>query len=586
MIIKLWLLILVCQIFVAEARDDQRLLGHLRYLSSDELEGRGNGSIGMDKAARYLANEFHRYGLKPVGSQGTFSQPFSIKAGQVLGSDNRLTIQGTLSRSEFSVGEHYLLLTHGSTATVSGDLIFAGFGITAPQLNYDDYADLDVRDCVVLAFEHQPLEGLRNSPFHGHDLSPYASVIHKALNARSRGAVALILIPDYFNHRGSPFPKSTVVKSVEDIGIPTILLTGNLSARLSRVLGQDLFQISSSLQTRLTQSFSLEGVSAQLGVDVVQVSHRVKNIVGCLPGNSDEVIIIGAHYDHLGLGVDSSLAPYQVGEIHNGADDNASGVAGLLVLAQDLATTRSRRTLLFAAFAGEELGLLGAQHYIEHPPLPLDLTVAMVNLDMIGRSEGDVLIGGVGTAEEFRELLHRVESRSPLTFRYSRTPRGSSDHLAFASVGVPILFFFSGLHPDYHKPSDDWEKIDIFHTQQIVQVVRQVVDRLSLLESRPKYVDLQNRIPMKRSGPWLGFVPDMSWVLGGVQIEKVFKASPAQEAGLHAGDVVIEFGQQKLSNFQNLQALVRVQKLGDQIRVLVLRKGQLHEVTVCLDVPR
>ena len=184
----------------------------------------------------------------------------------------------------------------------------------------------------------------------------------------------------------------------------------------------------------------------------------------------------------------------------------------------------------------------------------------MVNLDRIGRSNGDVLIGGVGTAEEFRDLLHEVEANSPLTFKYASTPRGSSDHLSFAAAGVPVLFFFTGLHPDYHKPSDDWEKIDLVRTWQVVEAVRQTVGRLNRLESRPQFVDLRHgRIPLDER-PWLGIAPDMSWTLGGVQIEPVLSWSPAQDAGLQEKDVLVEFGGREVRNLRDLRNLLRFRK--------------------------
>lgn len=570
----------------AAARDEGRLLEHLRYLASDELQGRGNGSPGMEQAARFLAEEFRRIGLEPGGSDGTFFQPFTITTGQNLGPDNRLEIRGPTSAREFSIGTGYKLLTYGPKPSVSGELFFAGFGITTSEsdLGYDDYGDWDVRGRVILAFEHEPQERLASSPFHGKDLTPYSTVIHKALNARSRGAVALILIPDRFNHPERGSRKAPQMERVANVGIPTVRLTGRWGERLLREAGRDPSEIDRWIHHHLTPySFPMDGVSVRMDVDVVPIQHEVRNVVGVLPGDSEEAVVIGAHYDHLGLGDDSSLAEQHLGQIHNGADDNASGVAGMLVLARDFSAARPGRTLVFAAFAAEELGLLGSRHYVQHPSRPLEHTVAMVNLDMIGRSDGDVLIGGVGTAEEFRDLLHEVEVKSPLTFKYASTPRGSSDHLSFATAGVPVLFFFTGLHPDYHKPSDDWEKIDLVRTWQVVEALRQTVDRLSRLEIRPSYVDLRHGRPPLDDRPWLGIAPDMSWTLGGVQIAQVLSWSPAHDAGLQESDVLVEFGGREVRNLRDLRNLLRSRKPGDQVRILVLRQGRLVEVTARLD---
>ena len=581
-----WPLLALFIVAGAAARDEGRLLEHLRYLASDELQGRGNGSPGMEQAARFLAEEYRRIGLEPGGSDGTFFQPFTITTGQNLGSDNRLEIRGPRIAREFSIGTEYKLLAYGPEPSVSGELFFAGFGITTTDsdLGYDDYGDWDVRGRVILAFEHEPQERLASSPFHGKDLTPYSTVIHKALNARSRGAVALILIPDRFNHPKRGSRQAPQMERVANVGIPTVRLTGRWGERLLREAGRDPSEIDRWLHHHLTPySFPMDGVSVRLDADVVPIRHEVRNVVGVLPGDSEEAVVIGAHYDHLGLGDESSLAEQHLGQIHNGADDNASGVAGMLVLARDFSAARPGRTLVFAAFAAEELGLLGSRHYVQHPPHPLEHTVAMVNLDMIGRSDGDVLIGGVGTAEEFRDLLHEVEVKSPLTFKYASTPRGSSDHLSFATAGVPVLFFFTGLHPDYHKPSDDWEKIDLVRTWQVVEAVRQTVDRLSRLESRPRYVDLRQGRPPLDDRPWLGIAPDMSWTLGGVRIAQVLSWSPAHDAGLQESDVLVEFGGREVRNLRDLRNLLRFRKPGDQVRILVLRKGRLVEVTARLD---
>ena len=581
-----WPLLALFIVAGAAARDEGRLLEHLRYLASDELQGRGNGSPGMEQAARFLAEEYRRIGLEPGGSDGTFFQPFTITTGQNLGSDNRLEIRGPRIAREFSIGTEYKLLAYGPEPSVSGELFFAGFGITTTDsdLGYDDYGDWDVRGRVILAFEHEPQERLASSPFHGKDLTPYSTVIHKALNARSRGAVALILIPDRFNHPKRGSRQAPQMERVANVGIPTVRLTGRWGERLLREAGRDPSEIDRWLHHHLTPySFPMDGVSVRLDADVVPIRHEVRNVVGVLPGDSEEAVVIGAHYDHLGLGDESSLAEQHLGQIHNGADDNASGVAGMLVLARDFSAARPGRTLVFAAFAAEELGLLGSRHYVQHPPHPLEHTVAMVNLDMIGRSDGDVLIGGVGTAEEFRDLLHEVEVKSPLTFKYASTPRGSSDHLSFATAGVPVLFFFTGLHPDYHKPSDDWEKIDLVRTWQVVEAVRQTVDRLSRLESRPRYVDLRQGRPPLDDRPWLGIAPDMSWTLGGVRIAQVLSWSPAHDAGLQESDVLVEFGGREVRNLRDLRNLLRSRKPGDQVRILVLRQGRLVEMTARLD---
>ncbi len=565
------------------SNDDDRLQEHLRYLSSDELMGRGNSRPEIDVAAQYLAEEFRRYGLTPVGDDGGYFQHFSVKMGQKKGLKNSLKVGQTDTTFQLHQDRDYQLLTFGAQDLTRGPLAFAGFGITAPELNYDDYASLDVRGKIVLVFEHEPQENLANSPFGGRDLTHYGTVTYKVMNAKQRGALAVILLPDRYNHprpEGSP-PRTP--ETVANMGIPTVRLLDRWGRRLLEMSGRDPGEINLWLHTHLTPySFEFGDVSVELGADVVEIRRKLKNVLGFVRGQTDEVIVVGAHYDHLGLGDNASLAADKIGEVHNGADDNASGVSGLLLLAEELSLMSPRRSLLFIAFAGEELGLLGSRFYTEHPVVPLEKTVAMVNLDMIGRSDGDVLIGGIGTASVFRPILDDIEGDYPLRFKYSQTPRGSSDHLSFVSKRVPVLFFFSGLHRDYHKPTDDWEKINLVRTRQIIGVVRNLILSVDQLDQPPQYVDLRSNRVSSPQYPRFGFVPDMSWVLGGVRLGHVLDETPAELAGLMEGDVLVRFDGTEVSNLRAFRSLLGEKNPGDQVEVEVVRQGSLMSLTVQL----
>ena len=565
------------------AKDDDRLQKHLRYLSSDELMGRGNDRPEIDVAAQYLAEEFRRYGLTPVGDDGGYFQHFSIKMGQKKGLKNSLTVERTDTTFQLHQDSDYQLLTFGPQDWIRGPLAFAGFGITAPELNYDDYASLDVRGKIVLMFEHEPQENSVNSPFRGQELTHYGTVTYKVMNAKQRGALAVILLPDRFSHprpEGSP---PGLPETVTDMGLPAVRLLGRWGRRLLEMSGRDLGEINLWLHIHLTPySFEFGDVSLELGADVVEIRRELKNVLGFVRGQTDEVVVVGAHYDHLGLGDNASLASDKIGEVHNGADDNASGVSGLLLLAEELSLMSPRRSLLFIAFAGEELGLLGSRFYTEHPVIPLEKTIAMVNLDMIGRSDGDVLIGGIGTASVFRPILDDIQVDYPLRFRYSQTPRGSSDHLSFASKRVPVLFFFSGLHRDYHKPTDDWEKINLVRTRQIIGVVRKLILRVDVLDQPPRYVDLGSDRLGSRRHPQFGFVPDMSWTLGGVRLGHVLEDTPAERAGLMDGDVLVRFDGTEVNNLRDFRSLLEEKNPGDRVEVEVVRQGSMVSLTVQL----
>jgi hypothetical protein len=321
----------------------------------------------------------------------------------------------------------------------------------------------------------------------------------------------------------------------------------------------------------------------------------VANVVGYLPGKSDEYIIIGAHYDHLGLGDQHSLAPSQLGQVHHGADDNASGTAGLLEVARLFATEKKplARGVLFIAFAGEELGLLGSSYWVNQPTLPLERAAAMVNMDMVGRVNGNKLyIGGVGTAAIFRPLLEKAAPRYRFAPEYSALGSGSSDHTSFIIKRIPSLFFFSGLHSDYHKPSDTWEKIDAASAAELVELVYDVAVELAAAPERPQFIAVApppargEGVSAPGYGAYFGSVPDFGENPDGVKFADVRPGSPAAKAGLQPGDVLVQFGDLAIRNLQDFTFALRRRKPGDVVEVKVLRGGKEITATVTLEQRR
>jgi hypothetical protein len=335
--------------------------------------------------------------------------------------------------------------------------------------------------------------------------------------------------------------------------------------------------------------FDFPELNAAISLDVLKEKTELRNVLGVIPGRSQETVVIGAHYDHLGLGGKSTLAPEQLGQIHNGADDNASGTAGIMQLADELSAGQPHSNLVFAAFAGEELGLLGSRYYVEHPAFPLEDTVTMLNLDMIGRSRGELMVGGVGTASEFQSIFDQVEQTSPLRLNLAETPNGPSDHLAFAVKKIPVLFFFSGLHSDYHKPSDDWQKIDVRRSHQVLDVVRDVIERLDQLEGRVTYVDLGADLPDASSyadqGPrsYFGSVPDMGYEGPGLRFSQVREESPAAKAGVRAGDILLKLGGKSVGNLYDFAFVLRTMEPGERVNVVIQRGERKLSVEVILE---
>ena len=582
------IVLLLSALALAQPSTEDNLMENLRYLASDELQGRGNGSPGMEQAAHYIGQLFRQYGLLPAGNEQTYFQEFDVSMGQSPGPENQVTLETGTEQMQLEVRRDYVPLTSGPDKVVQGLLVFAGFGISAPELEYDDYTDLDVGGKIVVIFEHEPQEQAEESRFAGRELTPYATVLHKVMNAKKRGAVGVILLSDGFNHPPGQEPRSRRPR-VENIGIHSIRLTPEWSERLLEKGGRNSVGIAEEINSHLTPVSVELGVTATVSLDVVKVQHTVSNVLGFLPGQTDNIIIIGAHYDHLGLGTTGSLAPELIDQIHNGADDNASGTAVLLQLAQDFSRgSPLQQGLLFIAFAGEELGLLGSRYYTEHATMPLENTVVMINMDMVGRSQGNLLLGGVGTAAEFRGILDEVQKTSPLQFSYSVSSRGSSDHRAFSSKKIPVLFFFSGLHSDYHRPSDDWERINVQTLQQILEVVRSTVHRLLELNQSFQYVEVDRGPERARrrggsSRTWFGSLPDTEWSLGGVRFEQILGETPAARAGLKDGDVLVRFDGRTIRSLREFIRALGTKNPGDEVDVAVLRDGELIGTTVTLE---
>lgn len=461
-----------------------RLLAHIKFLSSDELGGRGNGTEGLERAADYVAAEFRKVGLEP-GWQGGWTQPFDLVAGLVVGEANQLRIEAGDRAVDLAIGSSYYPLA--ATPTDSPDkvvpaledlpLVFAGFGLSAPGEGYDDYAGLDVQDKAVLIFSHEPQERDRGSRLNGARPMPQTTLQAKASAARSRGARVLLVVSDPV-HRvdEANYELFALDPDAEDVGLPVL--------RLRRTEMQPLLD-----------AWDLEGLARQIDKDLMPRSRplagttvdyverlainrrTVRNIVGILPGSDPAVaaesIVIGAHYDHVGVGGRLSAAPERTGEIHNGADDNASGTAAIIEMARAAVQARERfpRTLVFVAFAGEERGLLGSAFYVANATRPIDRTIAMLNLDMVGRAGGEVDVSGLESAPWLeRELEAARKTASDLRILRQGPGAGRSDDSSFLDKRVPAVNFFTGFHNDYHRPGDDWEKIDVEGTAAVARL--------------------------------------------------------------------------------------------------------------------
>jgi peptidase M28-like protein/PA domain-containing protein len=486
-------LVAVC-VSTASDIDPKQYLAHIKYLASPELKGRGTGTPELEKAAGYIARQFHSFGLKPAGDK-SYYQPFSVTMNAHLGARNHFEYRDGAQTVVLKPDEDFRPFNFSSSGKVSGAVVFVGYGITAPEYKYDDYAGVDVKNKLVLVLRHEPQEFDDRSVFAGRIYTTHSQFLTKAVNAEAHGARGVIFMADRNNHRGEAdeLEKFSGEVAPGGVGIPFVGLKAEIAERWLREAGKRLDDIGEAIDKNLRpQSFALPGsLAVELTTDVERETRAVHNVAGLLEGETREYLIIGAHYDHVGLGYQFSMAPSMAGTIHPGADDNASGTAGVIELARWFAGhPKPRRGVLFLTFAGEEVGLLGSSYYVDHPELPLNNAVAMVNLDMIGRlRDGKVYVGDVGSGSEFKPLLESTNSKYLFSLDFSDTDGyGSSDHFSFTPRDIPVLFFFTGLHPDYHRPSDTWDKITAKETARLLDLVGDVCMKLASEPERPHFV--------------------------------------------------------------------------------------------------
>ena len=582
-----------------EGIDPHRYLEHIKYLASVDMRGRATGSPELERAADYIAAQFRAIGLQPVDGKSYF-QAFQVTTNAKLGHANHFEYVEAGKTISLKTGEDFVPFNFSARGKLSGSVVFAGYGITAPEYNYDDYAGLDVKDKLVLILRHEPQEFDETSVFAGKVYTEHAQFYSKAVNAKIHGALGVILINDVFNHRTESDQLEKFGRTVgpNDAGIPFVEIKADAAQRWIADAGNNLDEMGAAIDRDLKpRSFALpEKLQVHENVDIERVVKTVHNVAGYLPGETDEYVIIGAHYDHLGLGEQFSMAPSLAGTtVHPGADDNASGTVGVIELARWFAgQPKQKRGILFMTFAGEELGLLGSSFYVNHPELPTNKAVAMINLDMIGRvREGKVYVGGLGTGSNLRATLEPILAHYPMHIDFSDTTGyGSSDHTSFTTKQVPVLFFFSGLHGDYHKPSDTWDKIDAPDAAKLLDMIAEVGNALREEAERPLFVRVKEpenphagmAVGSSQSGygPEFGSVPDFTEIPHGVRFADIRAGTPAAQAGLKAGDILVEFDGKPIDNLYDFTYALRSKKPGDRVTVRVLRGTETVTASVLL----
>lgn len=553
-----------CPDAASVTRGTEGALAHVRYLADDRLNGRAVGTEGARCAADYIAAQFESLGLEPAGTEGNYFQPFPIRNGAELGRDNALVVEG----ASLALGSEWTPTGFSGNSALDGTLLFAGHAVSAPGPE-DQYARMDIAGKIVVAEWGDP-----DAP---HGVSMRGETHFKATVAAGRGAAGLIILAP----SGMELP-SLDGETRNALAMPVAVVSGS---RADDVRAAAQRNAAVSLHT--------------------QVSERrvdARNVAAFLPGSDPalrgEYVIIGAHFDHLGLGGEGSLDP-DAREIHNGADDNASGTAALIEIARAMSDgPRPARSVLFLAFTGEERGLWGSAYFVAQPTIDLGRAVAMLNLDMVGRVTDDaVTVFGFGTAEEWDGIVDGASADMAHPLRVAKAPDGygPSDHSSFYGEGIPVLHFFSNTHVDYHRPSDDWWKIDVEGMERIAELTTGVARRLAAGGSQTiALTAIQQEQPSAPTGSnssssssayggvYLGSIPDMTPRDYGLRLTGVREGSPAEQGGLRSGDVVVEFDGKEITDIYAYTYALQDKKPGDEVVVIVERDGERVSLRVTL----
>ena len=572
LLITFTILIVSCTNINNELKTDSDLnnevLNHIKFLSSDEMEGRYPGSKGSIKSADYIAQNFEQAGLRPYNSE-EFFQKFEFKSGVSLSDDNNLIV----NKKRFRVKKDYIPIQFSESGNFKGQIIFTGYGLKVDELNWNDYKDIDVEGKWVLMFRGSP-EGYNPHSKFGDNIS----IREKTLTAKDVGALGVLLINQ---NRSDPLIDLSFDYNSKPIGIPVL----NISYDILKVLSDEDFEsIKKEIDKNEKQkSFLLES-ELESNIDIKVENVSISNVVGVLRKKQNKTnnnyIVIGAHFDHLGYGLrgSGSLAPGK-NIIHNGADDNASGTAVLLDLAYKLSKLKKKlnNDIIFVAFNAEEQGLLGSKFFVDNIGNDINNVKTMINLDMIGRMKNNQLtVGGIGTAELFEKIVDNANKSLQIDLSKSASGQGPSDHSSFYNKNIPVLFFHTGGHDDYHKPSDDWTKINIEGINRINDLIFNVVENIDSLKDPPEFIATTNPSAQRRMNfsVTFGIMPNYGDSSQGLKVDAVRENGPAYNAGMKDGDIIVKINKKDVSDIYEYMARLGELKPGDIAKVQVLRNNK------------
>jgi hypothetical protein len=514
----------------------------IEFLASDVLEGRAPGTAGIDAAREFIAKRFQKAGVEPMGDENGFYQTFQVPEPVLV--DTAVTFV-KLSKWDLKLNQDYYPVQYSESARATGNSVWVGYGITAPELKYDDYKKITSLQGKFAVMDVSSPDGV-----HPHSAYiKYHDLGNRIELAKGKGAIGVILV----NLSGTAENPHKVFKKIRSTGMPVIFVSDEKAA--------------SQLK---------KGDEVSLSISMLEQKADAYNVVGFVDNGMPTTIVIGAHYDHLGWGGEGSRA-LGVHEIHNGADDNASGTAALMALADDLAKkdTLTRHNYLFIAFTAEERGLLGSNYFVNHPTYPIEKMAYMINMDMVGRlRDSQIQVSGVGTATEWNDIFATVRCFD-ISYKLDASGVGPSDHTSFYNQGLPVLHFFTGSHEDYHMPGDDSDKINFKGIAEIVSLIKTILVKTNGME-RLNFQQTKNEETREVAAfsVTLGVMPDYMYEDGGLKIDGVSEGKPAAAAGLQKGDIITEMGEYEIVDIYAYMKALSVFKKGDEVKLTYLRDGE------------
>lgn len=553
---------------------EKELTEHVKYLSSDKLSGRLSGTEGDSLAALYIRNQFKRAGLIPLTGDGF--QRFGVTSKAEQGENNYLFIEDV----EYSPDADFKAMGFSDNQSLEAEVVFAGYGfsINNDSVSRDDYSSEDVKGKWIMILRGDPEPDKPDSYF-----IPFSKDRDKAMVAKDKGAGGVLLVSGYSFDPSDDF--EPLSPNDNNVGIPVIRIKREIADRILEKPDKNIASVEKELINTGKSLCFRTGTTVKASAEILKKDAATRNVVMLLPGEDEnlknEYLIIGAHFDHLGTGgPGSSSRAVDTTGIHHGADDNASGVSMMIELAEKLARTKGshKRSILFIAFSAEEMGLLGSKYFAENPLIDLSKVTAMINLDMVGRLNDDnsLQIGGVGTAEGFRDFVLKNADTTGIKVTFTEEGYGPSDHSSFYGKNIPVLFYTTGAHLDYHTPSDTYDKLDYKGIVTISDMIYKVAsalagssERLIFRESGPPQ-GTGRTIRMK--GVTLGIMPDFAGnVKNGLRADFVTPGKPAALGGMKKGDIITSINGMSVNNIQDYMFRMSQLKHGQTISVEVLR---------------